>query len=92
MKNPRDRNLHDTKPQHEDLYQELCKVLAKHSGGMTSLEMLAVAANMVGKILAMQDQRAITVSSAMEVIARNIEHGNRTVVDQLRSAPARGHS
>lgn len=92
MKNRTDRDLHDSKPQHEELYQELCKLLEKHSRGMTSLEMLAVAANMVGKILAMQDQNVITASGAMEVIARNIEHGNRTVVDQLRSAPARGHS
>lgn len=92
MKSRRDRNLHTSKPQHEELYQDLCKVLAKHSGGMTSLEMLAVAANMVGKILAMQDQTAVTVSSAMEVIAKNIEYGNRTVVDGLRSGPVSGHS
>ena len=74
----------------EAFYHGLCELMARHSENMSPLEMLAVAANMVGKLLAMQDQTAITVSGAMEVIAKNIEYGNRTLVQALRSGPPTG--
>ena len=46
------------------------------------------AANMVGKLLAMQDQRKFTAEVAMEIVAMNIERGNAQVSDALRSAAA----
>ena len=50
---------------------------------MTALEFLAVAANMLGKLVAMQDQRAVTPAMAMKIVADNIEHGNKDVMDRL---------
>jgi hypothetical protein len=41
---------------------------------------------MVGKIVAMQDQRTTTPEMAMEVVAANIEHGNRSVFEQLANS------
>jgi hypothetical protein len=71
------------KPEHEVAYQDLCQLVNKHADKLTSLELLAVAANMIGKLVALQDQRAVTPAMAMEIVARNIENGNRQVLDRL---------
>lgn len=71
------------KPEHEVLYQDLIKLVGKHGDKVDAFEMLAIAANMLGKLVAMQDQRTIAPKMALELIARNIEEGNRQVLDQL---------
>lgn len=68
---------------HEALYQDLVGVLKKHAGKLSAVEMLAVAANMVGKMIALQDQRALTPQQAMTIVADNIQHGNRAVIESL---------
>jgi hypothetical protein len=82
--------LHLAKPEHEIAYQEIVQLVNKHAGKLTALEMLAVASNMLGKLVAMQDQRTVSPSMAMEVVALNIEHGNKMVLDQL--AQSKGHA
>ena len=57
------------KPQHEAFYQDLAALLHKHTEHLSALEMLAVAANMVGKIVAYQDQRIVTPEAAMRTVA-----------------------
>lgn len=81
--------MHLAKPQHEAAYQELCALANKHAGTLTAIELLAVAANMVGKLVALQDQRTTSPEMAMEVVARNIETGNRQVLDQLAVSAGR---
>lgn len=76
-------SLHLAKPEHEVLYQDLCKLVGKHTGNVSAQEMLAVAANMLGKLVAMQDQHTMTPAMAMEIVAQNLEHGNKMVLDQL---------
>lgn len=75
------------KPEHEVAYQDLCNLVRRHADKLTELELLAVAANMLGKLVALQDQRKTTPAKAMEVVAQNIEYGNKQVLDELsRSA------
>ena len=50
------------------------------------MEILAIAANMVGKLVAMQDQRVVTPAIAMETVAKNIEVGNKQVIDALTNS------
>jgi hypothetical protein len=78
-------SLHQTKPEHEVAYQDLCALVNRHAGKLSSLELLAVAANMIGKLVALQDQRSVTPAQAMEVVAKNIEQGNQQVLEQLRT-------
>jgi hypothetical protein len=78
----RHMSVHQAKPQHEIAYQDICSLLKKHAG-IPPLEMLAVAANMLGKMIAMQDQRTVTPEMAMEVVAKNIESGNQQVLAEL---------
>lgn len=75
--------LHTAAPEHEVAYQDICALLNKHAGKLDAIEMLAVAANMLGKLVAMQDQRKFTPAAVMEVVAQNIESGNRQVLAQL---------
>lgn len=82
-------SLHIAKPEHEVAYQDICGLVSRHADKLTSLELLAVAANMLGKLVALQDQRTVTPAKAMEVVAKNIEHGNKQVLDQLGKSQGR---
>jgi hypothetical protein len=76
--------IYQTNPEHEVAFQELCDLVRKHSEDLSALEVLAVAANVVGKLVAMQDQRTTTPEVAMEIVARNIELGNEQVLQHLQ--------
>jgi hypothetical protein len=77
-------------PEYEVAYRDLCKLVNKHASKLTALELLAVASNMLGKLVALQDQRTITPAMAMEVVVQNIEHGNKQVLDQLGRSQGSG--
>lgn len=76
-------SVHLAKPEHEVAYQDLANLLRKHAANLSSLEMLAVGANMVGKLIALQDQRTVTPELAMKIVAANIEMGNQHVIGDL---------
>jgi Asp-tRNA(Asn)/Glu-tRNA(Gln) amidotransferase B subunit len=82
-------SLHLAKPEHEVAYQDLCALVNKHAAKLSAIELLAVASNMLGKLVALQDQRTISPAMAMEVVAQNIEHGNKMVLDQLMQSKGR---
>jgi hypothetical protein len=76
-------SIHKAKPQHEVVYSELTALLNRHARDLTAIEVLAVAANMVGKLVALQDQRITTPEIAMETVIQNLKAGNQDVLDQL---------
>lgn len=76
-------SLHTAKPEHEVAYQDICALVNKHADRLSAVELLAVASNMLGKLLALQDQRTMTSERAMEIVAQNIEYGNKQVLAQL---------
>lgn len=82
-------SLHRAKPEHEVAYQDLCALVNKHADKLSAMELLAVAANMVGKLVALQDHRKVTPSMVMDVVAQNIEHGNQQVLDQIAQSKGR---
>lgn len=73
-------------PEHEVAYQDLVALVRKHADKMTALELLAVAANMVGKLIALQDQRTTTPDLAMATVDLNIQHGNHEAMAQIAGA------
>lgn len=75
--------LHVAKPEHEVAYQDLVALCSKHAEKLSAAEILAIAANMLGKLIAMQDQREMTPAQAMEIVIKNIECGNKQVLEQL---------
>lgn len=80
--------MHITRPEHEVAFQDICALLTKYAGDLSAEEMLAVASNLVGKIIAMQDQRCMTPEDAMKIVQNNIEEGNRQAVEHLRDSAA----
>ena len=72
-------------PEHEIAYKDLCALVGKHADSITAIEMLAIASNLVGKLIALQDQRTMTRDTAMEVVIRNIELGNRQAIAQVEN-------
>jgi hypothetical protein len=71
--------------QHEAFFQDFAQVLKKHAGHLDSLEMLTIASNAVGKLVAFQDQRKHSPGYIMTVVAENIKLGNQQAVDALRN-------
>ena len=74
------------KPEHEVLYQELTALLRRHGDAMSAEEMLAVGANLLGKLLAYQDQRTMTRERGLEIIIKNIELGNQQAIDEVMNS------
>lgn len=75
-------------PEHEVAFQDIQVLLDKHAAKMTAMEVLAIAANLVGKLIAFQDRRCVTPAGAMEVVHCNIEEGNRQALEYLRDNAA----
>ncbi len=62
-----------------------------HGANLDAQEILAILANLVGQVLAVQDQRKITPGAGMEIVAWNIETGNAEAIAALIGAPG-GHA
>lgn len=85
------QTLHIAHPEHQVAFQEVVDLVRRHADKLSAAEMLAVAANMLGKLIALQDQRTMTPERAMEIVAKNIEHGNAEARKQLLDSPG-GHA
>ena len=67
----------------EKAKNDVMDVLKKRHSHLTPLEILSMFSHITGQVLALQDQRKITPQMGMEVIAKNIEAGNESVVDGI---------
>ena len=78
-------STHIAKPEHEIAYQDLAALIKKCTDkySLSSEELLAVAANMLGKIIALQDQRTMTRDRAMKIVCANLEMGNQHIIGEL---------
>lgn len=72
-------------PEHEVAYQDICTLINKHADQIDALELLAIAANMLGKLIAMQDSTKHTSEEVMKIVSENIEYGNRQVLEKVAS-------
>lgn len=76
-------SVYQAQPAHEEFYQDLADILGKYAGKLSAEETLAIASNMLGKIIALQDQRTTTKDRAMKIVCANIEMGNQHIVGEL---------
>jgi hypothetical protein len=78
-------STHLAKPEHEIAYQELANLMRRCTDKykLSSEELLAVASNMLGKIIALQDQRTMTKDRAMQIVCANLEMGNQHIIGDL---------
>lgn len=68
---------------HQNFYQDFLQLLKKHTGHLDGSEMLALSSQATGALLAMQDRNKYTPETAMKIVQKNLEKGNRNVVDGL---------
>lgn len=69
-------------PRHIAFMDDMKAALGNHTD-LSGWEMLALASQFVGVILAFQDQRTVTPAMAMDLVMRNIEIGNAGAVEGL---------
>lgn len=70
-------------PDHRAFREEAIALLKKHASHLDAKDMLALAAHLVGQLIAMQDQRTMTSEMALQIVGVNIEAGNAEVIDNL---------
>lgn len=70
-------------PEIEACRQALVAAIMPYADKLGPQGMLAVASALVGQLVAMQDQRTMTVEMAMQIVASNIEGANQEVLDAL---------
>lgn len=71
--------------------EDVMRALQRHADKLTAAEILALMAYTVGQTLACQDQTAMTMEMATEMIQSNIETGNADFIAQFIAAPG-GHA
>lgn len=76
-------SLHVAKKEHKIVFNDLVALLSKHADKVSAEEFLAIAANILGKIIALQDQRTMSRERAIETVIQNIEYGNAEVMDEI---------
>jgi hypothetical protein len=72
-----------TDARHQTFKRDLDKLLKKHIGRLSAQDLLAVASQVVGMIVALQDQRTMTPDMAIAIVIENIQVGNTSVVMNL---------
>ena len=65
---------------------DLKEALSRHTD-LSSMEMLAVASQLIGNLIAFQDQQKVTLGMAMELVSRNIEAGNAAAIQSSLGSP-----
>lgn len=65
---------------HQQVHKDFTDVLRKHQD-LSALEMLALTSQLVGQLLALQDQRAMSKEQYLEVVIKNLENGNLGAVE-----------
>lgn len=71
---------------HERLYQDMVAVFDKHARHLDAADILAIAANLLGKMIALQNQNTMTPAQAIALVQANIEDGNKEVIEQLNAS------
>ncbi|WP_317959873.1 hypothetical protein [Phaeobacter inhibens] len=57
------------------------------SGEISKPEALSLFAHVTGMLIAMQDQRTMSPDEAMNIVAKNIEQGNASAIEQIFEGP-----
>jgi hypothetical protein len=81
--------LHSITPddRHQAFLAELKAALGNSGRDIDAAELLAVSAQFVGMLIAMQDQRTMTPEAAMDTVARNIQIGNLEALESNLGRP-----
>jgi len=74
---------HKPSAAHTKLRDEIIALVRRYGQLLDAAEILAIAAHIVGQLIALQDQRKMTREMALQLIMANIEQGNQEVIQKL---------
>lgn len=74
---------------HKKFEQGIKDAMAATVDDLTGEEMLAILSQVLGQLIALQDQRTMTSERAMLIVATNIEAGNASVLANLAKPEGR---
>lgn len=74
---------------HKKFEQAIKDAMAATVDDLTGEEMLAILSQVLGQLIALQDQRTMTSERAMLIVATNIEAGNASVLANLAKPEGR---
>lgn len=72
----------ETTEQHVQFRNDIIEVMRKH-GNLPSVEMLCLTSQFVGQLVALQDQTRYSAKVIMEMVAMNVEEGNRAAIENI---------
>lgn len=75
---------------YEDAFQDIVKVIRRHENELTMEELLAIAASIVGQLIAAQDPTVTSPERVMLIINKNIEQGNQRAALALMPTEGEG--
>jgi hypothetical protein len=70
-------------PQHLALMTAFKQPIGIEGKDMPAPEILAIACQLVGNLIAVQDQRIYSSEKVMELVSRNIQIGNQVAIEEL---------
>lgn len=76
------------KKEHQIAFERLTALVKEMADQhqLTSLETFAVASNMLGKLMALLDQRYVSADRAKAVMVENIQAGNRQAIAEIMNS------
>lgn len=69
------------------LRESMLDAMKDAGDSVTPMEQLAVAAYLVGQLIALQDQERVTPEMAMALVEANMQAGNADVIDFMNATP-----
>lgn len=69
--------------EHLAFHKALENTIAEHGKTLDAAALLAILSNMVGQVIALQDQRTVTPAMAMQIVSANLQRGNLDAVERL---------
>jgi hypothetical protein len=67
------------------LHADIAALIKRHLTPDTPERVLAIAAQVVGQVIALQDQRTMTNERVWQIVLANIEAGNQGVIDRIHN-------
>lgn len=67
--------------EHKVLREKILTLIKEEAGNIPASELLGLMSQIVGNLIAYQDAKTMTVPMAYEIVARNIEAGNKAAVE-----------
>lgn len=81
---------HEPQAVHIEFMRRYRLLFAECAAELPPMELLALASQVVGQMLAYQDPALHTLDEYMDLIGRNIEEGNQRAVTTARNLPTKG--